>query len=183
MRVSPTYNFFQNTIYLNGLQGISKNHTIRPGISFNYEKDGWPEISISYNPSYYKLLNSLNPNSITKYWQHALEGDIYWKLPRNFEFFTDIDFLKRQNINLGGGKNGYFIWNAGITKKVFKDKSGQFKLTVEDILKQRIGYERSIYMSQVNESYYNMITRYIMVTFIWNFSDKKTKESQKDEED
>lgn len=183
LRISPNYNYSQNAIFLNGLQGISIGQSLRPGISVYFEKDNLPEISLSYNPSWNNNTNSLNPNAITKYWQHALEGNVYYKLPKDFEITTEIDYLKRENINLGSGRNGYFIWNAGISKKVFKDKSGLLKLRMEDILKQRIGFDRSIYLSQVYENYYNMITRYFMFSFTWNFSDKKTKEAQKDDED
>jgi hypothetical protein len=183
MRLNPNYNFSQNAIYLNGLQGMSTGHSLKPGFSFSFDKDHWPEISLSYNPSWNKNIISLNPENTTQYWQSSLEGSAFWKLPKGLELYTDIDYLKRQNINLGSGKNEFLIWNAGINKKVFKDQSGTFKFSVEDILNQRIGYDRSIYLSQVYENYYNLITRYFMISFTWNFSDRNTKAIQKDEED
>ncbi len=175
--------YYHNNNFVNTLANLSETYSFSNTFSFSFDKEKWPEISLNYRPSYNYNVSSINKDIQTKYWQQFVDFSFYWKLKKDYEIGTDIEVTSRQKLNLSDKNNNFIIWNAYIGKKVFKDKSGTLQISCDDILKQRIGFNRYINLTTINENYYTLITRYWMVKFIWTFADKSTKAKQKKEDE
>ena len=63
-----------------------------------------------------------------------------------------------------------FLWNGYIGRKLLKNDKALIKFSANDILNQNKGYNRNIGTSQIEEKNYQTLTRYFMLSFVWNFS-------------
>jgi hypothetical protein len=61
-------------------------------------------------------------------------------------------------------------WNAYLAKKFWKNKSGEVRISVFDILDQNIGVQRNASSNFISENSYNTIRRYWLLSFTWNFT-------------
>lgn len=179
-------NMSRSSNYLKGMLNVNKYSNISQSIGYGFEKEKKPEFGISYEPEYNTSKSSLNEGGNLNYWTHSIQANVFWPLPKKFELKTDVDFTFRQKLDLNSKNNNFVIWNASISRKVFKDKSGIFSFAVNDILKQRLGFSRNAWGNTISEDYYTLITRYWLLKFTWNFTDKASrakKDAEEDEDD
>lgn len=151
-----------------------KNKTTNQNYSFNIRLNKSKEkkysfyydVSINYNQS----KSSINTSVQTNYWSnnHYLSLNII--LPKRFEFNTNVNATFRQKTDLFTKNNNIIQWDAYIGKKIFKDDKGLIKLSAFDILDQNKGYDRYISSSVIQETNYQTINRYFMLSFVWNIS-------------
>jgi hypothetical protein len=91
-------------------------------------------------------------------------------LPGKIEMNTDINFDLKQHLDAFASNPNQTIWNASLSKKVFKDKSGKIYLIANDILDQNKGFNRNINTNFISEERYSRISRYLLLKFEWSFN-------------
>jgi len=62
------------------------------------------------------------------------------------------------------------LWNAGIAKQVFKNKKGEFRFQVYDLLNQNNGASRSSNQNYIEDKSYNVLKRFWQLSFTYNIS-------------
>jgi Outer membrane protein beta-barrel family/Carboxypeptidase regulatory-like domain len=138
-------------------------------ITWNY---GYKELfdlgagtEITYNNVRYSLQKQQN----VQYWnQHyTFEANLY--LPAGFSLASDVDYTTRSGLAQGYNATSV-LWNAGLAKQVFKNKKGEFRLQVYDILNQNIGISRNSSQNYVEDMSYNVLKRYFQLSFTYNIS-------------
>ena len=160
--------FLNNNINLvNGLKNNIHNVSYTPRASVNYTyKDKLnitAEARISYNTVKYSLQPSLNNNYLQQ--EYSMEANA--TLPLGIGINSDITYTA--NTGRPAGFNTYFTkWNAAITKQMFKNKKGELKFTVNDILNQNIGISRNANQNYIEDVTYKTLKRYYMVGFIYS---------------
>ena len=153
----------------------STNLSLRPGFSYYTDK-----VSLSYNP-YVTFLNSSSSlgtiNDGKSYTHnHEINGTI--QLPYKTEFNTSISLSFRPpNASFSEPLNVY-IWNAYISKKMLKSDALEMKISVSDILNEKIGYNRYVGGNYINESTYSYIPRYGLIGLTYNLSGNFAKASK-----
>jgi hypothetical protein len=63
-----------------------------------------------------------------------------------------------------------FLWNGYIGRKFLKNDKGLLKFYAYDILNQNKGYDRQVNTNVISERNYETLTRYFLLSFVWNFS-------------
>ena len=160
--------FLTNNINLeNGVRNNIHNisYTPRASAEYNYKDklDITAETRVSYNTINYSLQSSLNNN----YWQQEYSMEVNATLPLGLGINSDVTYTA--NTGRAAGFNTHFTkWNAAITKQVFKNKKGELKLGVNDILNQNIGISRSANQNYVEDVTYKTLKRYYMVGFTYS---------------
>ena len=92
------------------------------------------------------------------------------QLPGKLEINNELDFHLRQKTALFTQNNNVFLWNAYIGRKILKNDKGLIKFNAFDILDQNKGYTRNISNGILQENNYQIIQRYFLISFVWNFS-------------
>ncbi|MEO6914427.1 MAG: outer membrane beta-barrel protein, partial [Chitinophagaceae bacterium] len=158
-----------NTNYVNNLINNNKSTDLEIGPSFSWDKAKKFEINIYTGINYVKSVSSIRPDEPTQYWtqNYNVRGLIF--LPWKLELSSDASINIRQRTDAFDKNRNAIQWNAGLTKKILKDK-GQIRLSMSDILNQNIGFQRDVTSNFINERTYNRIQRYGLLTFIYNFS-------------
>lgn len=110
---------------------------------------------------------------------HEFSGTL--QLPLKFEFNTSFSLAFRPaNASFGQNINNA-IWNSYLSTKLLKSETLEIKLSVSDILNQRIGYNRFAGGNLTSEDTFSYIPRYVLIGLNWNISGnfiKKTIEKR-----
>jgi len=67
----------------------------------------------------------------------------------------------------------YWLWNASIGKKLFKNKLGEISISAFDILEQNNAIQRNITEIYIEDVQTQALTRFVMLNFTYNFRNFK----------
>jgi hypothetical protein len=103
---------------------------------------------------------------------HTSFSEIVIRMPKSWVWENSIDY--RYNPQVAAGISKHVVrWNAGVNYLFLKDNKGQIKLSVYDLLKQNTNVYRSLYENSYTDSQSNTLTRYFLLSFIYNIRDFK----------
>jgi hypothetical protein len=92
------------------------------------------------------------------------------QLPGKMELNSETTFNLRQKTPVFPTNNNVILWNGYLARKLLKNDKAQIRFRVNDILNQNKGFSRNIGSASVTETTYQTISRYFMLSFVWNFS-------------
>ncbi|TKC09985.1 hypothetical protein FA048_07185 [Pedobacter polaris] len=176
--ISVGYNASTSVSIINKVknENFNENISLTPNVSYYTQK-----VNLSYRPSF----NFQNSNSTTgsinngKTFTHNHEINGTIQLPYKTEFNTSISLSYRPpNASFKTPLNVY-IWNAYLSKKMLKTDALEMKLSVSDILNEKIGYNRYVSGNYINESTYSYIPRYFLIGLTYNLSGNFAKADKK----
>jgi hypothetical protein len=171
--------FSQYTNFINGSENKTNSRNLGFRVGVNKYKEKKFSIGFNQGVNYNFSKSSIRTDLITTFWTTSTSFNGSIELPKDFTISTDLDYNWRQTTDVFANNNNAFIWNAGLEKKILKKKDMRVGFRMNDILNQNIGFQRNISSNFVTERTYNVIRRFWLVTFQWNFN----KGPQKAEED
>ncbi len=177
----PSFNGSRNLSFVNGLENITNSITVGPAVSFRRYVEKKGSVYISYRPSYSFSKSSINTGAVTEYWSHQvyLSGD--YKLKKGWNVSTNINANYRQKLSPTDRNTNSVIWDMSLEKKIFKKQDITAIVSVNDLLNQRIGFNRNITSNYITETTYNTVQRYALLSLRWKFN-KNRKPSEDDDD-
>ena len=163
---SSSYNFI--TTDLGRTLNNTKNYTYSGGINISKYKDKSYSFYTRFGPSYNMARASIGRNSDGWGWTGYASGNV--QLPGKFEISTDAEYQYNGKTQVLTESFERLIWNASVSKKFFKAENLRFSATVNDILNQNIGFNRSANNTTISQSSYTTIRRYLMFSVSWDFN-------------
>lgn len=126
---------------------------------------------IDFNLSYTANLTQSKTNTInstnTEFVNQAIGAQV--NLLSKKGWFIQNDISGNAYSGLSGGLNqNFWLWNAGIGKKFLKNKAGELKLSVFDLLKQNQSITRTITENSVTDAQTQVLRQYFMLTFTYS---------------
>jgi hypothetical protein len=168
----PQFYISHNNNFINGLENLTKSFNVSSTVGIGYYKEEKYNFDASFTPSYSQSHSSISTVAGTNYWtyDYSFNGSIY---PiKKLEIGTDIDFNFRQKLNAFDKNNDVIVWNAFIEKKFLKKDALTVRASINDILNQNKGYDRTIQPYSIVEKHYLTFQRYGLITVTWNFNNK-----------
>ena len=90
-------------------------------------------------------------------------------LPLNFGISSDVNYRAQRGLSEGYNKDE-ILWNAGISKQFMKGNRASLRLEWTDILKQRLSISRSVSANYIEDSEFNALTSYVLLSFTYRFN-------------
>ena len=128
----------------------------------------------NYNIAKYSLQPTQNANYFTQIL--SVEATYYTKSGWNFS--TQFDYTFNGNRN-AGYNTSIPLLSPAISKQLFKNKAGEIKLSVFDLLNQNTSITRTISNNTITDTRTNTLTRYGMLTFTYNLRNFANKRDGK----
>ncbi|MES2003525.1 MAG: TonB-dependent receptor [Bacteroidota bacterium] len=173
----PRISGSRNMSFVNGLENITKS--IRPSMGVGVRKYIEKKMSfdISYTLGFNHSTSSINTGAVTEYWTQGVDCYFDYKFKKGWNFNTNISYNYRQKLTPTDKNNVTTVWNANVEKRLFKKQDITAIFTINDILNQRIGFNRDITSNYVSENTYTTVQRYAMLSLRWKFN-KNRKPSE-----
>ncbi|HYC27958.1 MAG TPA: outer membrane beta-barrel protein, partial [Chitinophagaceae bacterium] len=161
--------FNRDANLVNGKKNYIKNLTLGEDLRLNYNYKGKLDLGVSAGITYTSARYSIQPQQNNSFFTHLYSVDATWVLPRGFILASDVDFTA--NTGRSDGYNQSFtMWNASIAKQLFKNKKGEIKFSVNDILDQNISITRNVGDNYVEDVQSTVLKRFFMLTFTYNIN-------------
>jgi len=159
----------KNINFINTERNIINSWNIVQDVSLNFIHKELLDITTGANVSYNRVRYSLPGQENVNYWnqEYSLDMNIYF--PMGFSLASEFSFSRNT-----GYANGYntdvALWNAGLVKQLFKNKKGEIKAQVFDILNQNVGISRNANQNYIEDVATKILSRYFLLSFTYNLS-------------
>lgn len=158
----------QRVGFNNGMRNRSGslNVNVMPAISFrpeNLEFELRPRYSIQYT------MNSLQSAGNMTIHNYGGTFSAYYYTPIGIILSSNLTYTATSGYSQGYDKNEW-MWNASISYQTLRDRSLTFTLKGYDLLQQRSNISRSVTANYIDDTSYNSLTRYFMVTVSYKFN-------------
>ncbi|SEW51752.1 outer membrane beta-barrel protein [Chitinophaga arvensicola] len=170
-----TVNFSSNIGYGSTKQfinmAVNNIQTVSVGPSVRFDLTPTPKLDLSFNAgvNYYKSNYSLQPSLNSGYFSQQYETDINWQLPASFYFNTN--FMYMVNSRRADGFNAKVpVWNASLSRQFLRYQRGELKLSVNDLLNENVGINRSTNQNYIEDSRTRNLQRFFMLSFTYSLS-------------
>ena len=158
------------------MKSVSDNFTYTAGAVVSSNISERVDFNISYNANYSVVKNTLQPLLNNDYLVQVAGAQLNLLSKKGWFIQNDVSNQSYSGLSDGFNQN-YWLWNAAIGKKFLKNKAGELKLSVFDLLKQNRSITRNVTESYVEDVQNLVLTQYFMLTFsykIKNFGTAKT---------
>jgi len=146
---------------------FTRNTTIGETVKWTTNlKDNF-DMNLAAGTSYVIANNSLNPTLNSNYFVHTITADftIYTKTG----WILASDFTYTYSGNRPAGYNASVpLMSPSIAKQFLKNKAGELRFSVFDLLNQNVAVSRSVSGNTIVDSKTNVLKQYFMLTFTYN---------------
>ncbi|MGQ0739417.1 MAG: outer membrane beta-barrel protein [Bacteroidota bacterium] len=156
--------------FVNGERAITRSFSISFETSFGIENEEKFDFSIRPRIGYNHSKSSFSSVVNNNYWSYGGRIDAEVTLPWKIELTTNLNADLRQRIQAFASNVNLVVWNAGISKKIFKKDAGKIGFYMNDILDDNKGFTRTINSTFITDDRYEKISRYFLVKFEWSFN-------------
>jgi uncharacterized membrane protein YgcG len=165
---------------VNNVSTASNTYTYSTGIVIASNISERIDFNISYNANFNTIKNSVQPQLNQNYITQS--AGVQLNLLSKSGWFLQNDISNQTYSGLSEGFNqSFWLWNGGVGKKFLKDRRGELKLTVFDLLKQNQSITRTVGDSYVQDVQNLVLQQYFMMTFTYslkNFGKAKASNNQ-----
>lgn len=152
---------------VNYLRTTTDNFVYNAGIVLASNISEYVDFNISYNANFNDAKTRSATISTNNYVNQS--AGIQLNLLNKKGWFIQNDVSNQSYSGLSGGLNqSYWLWNAAIGKKFLKNKAGELKLSVFDLLKQNQSIVRTVTESYIQDAQSQVLQQYFMLTFTYS---------------
>lgn len=161
-------NIFYNIA--NDVENQTKAYSINANLNISKYKQKKYDIYLNAGPSYQTNESSLQSQVNNNGWNFNAQTGINVYLPAKFLIGSDADYTFSQATESFATNFERLLINASLSKMFFKEENLQLRLSVNDLLNQNVGFNRTASQNLITENRHTTIRRYFMFSIIWDFN-------------
>lgn len=159
-------------------KNLSKRMNLAETLGLNYRSDLF-DFSVRGNVNYNNVKNTLDGQRDQEYLNYGGNASTTIYLPFSFSIESDINYSTNSGY-ADGFTQDEWLWNASLSKQIFKQKNGTLRFKIYDILQQRSNISRSVTSNYIRDTTTNTLTSYFMFHFVYRFNIFKGGATQQD---
>ncbi len=167
LNLNTSWNYTRSPGVINNVTSYTDNHNFSLGMVLASNISENVDFTVSSASNYSLAKNSVRQEMNNTYFYQKSEINlnlIFWKgLTFSNQLLHQYYSGLSQNFN-----ESYLLWNIGIGKKVFKDKLGEIKLSVFDLLNQNKSISRNVTELYIEDTKTQVLRQYVMLSFTYN---------------
>jgi hypothetical protein len=181
LNVNGGMNYNHTPTIINDLLNYSNSYALNGGVFIGSNISQNMDFSLGYNGNYTIVKNSVQKKSDNNYFTHAATFKINYITAKGFVINSDVTHTMYKGLSQSFNQE-YFLWNAYIGYKFFKDRSLEAKISVFDILNQNRSISRTVTGAYTEDNYTSVLRRYAMFTLTYTIKHFKNGSPPKTEE-
>ena len=151
--------------FTNNVNIITNNIVYNAGVVLASNISEFVDFNLSYNSNFNQTFGNGSGNN--NFVNQAIGAQV--NLLSKSGWFVQNDVSYQANSGLSAGFNQKFsLWNAAIGKKFLKNKVGELKLSVFDLLKQNQSIFRTVDARFIEDAQNQVLQQYFLLTFTYN---------------
>ncbi len=178
-------NYTRTPGLLDDALNYANNATYGVGVTFASNISKKLDFTVSTRSSISDVNNTLESATDSRFLSQTSKLRLGWILPKGIIFRSEITHQFYNGLS-DDFNDDYLLWTAGIGKKLFKNQRGELTLSVFDLLNQNRRVNRNITDVYIEDVQTNVLQRYVMLKFTYNFlnfnTGKKIPEREDDRE-
>ncbi len=169
LELSTNINSYRSKQFINDQLNNIQTVTLGPEVRIDMNPTDKINLALNAGLNYSKSAYSLQSVRSTKYFTQIYSSELSWQLPKLFFFATD--FTYRINSQHADGFNAKVpLWNASISKQMLHFNRGELKFSVNDIMNQNIGINRSSNQNYIEDSRVVNLKRFFLLSFTYSLT-------------
>lgn len=151
-------------------RNVSKTLRLGETVSLSYTLDKFYTM-FRGRLNYSKTSNtvSANDNNKQESFNYNFRYEVQYTFPYRWSLSSNITYTANRGLSTGYNKNET-IWNAQLSKTLFKHQQGSIRLQVTDILQQRLNIRRTVNANYIEDRETNAMTGYFLLSFTYRFN-------------
>lgn len=148
----------------NDVQTITNNYIYNAGLVVASNISEYIDFNLSYAINFNNAKSSVQ-STVNKQINQSVGAQVNLLSKSGWFLMNDVS---HQRYTGDGIADTYTLWNAGIGKKFLKNRVGELKLTVFDLLKQNQSIYRTVAENYIEDSQSKVLQQYFMLTFTYS---------------
>lgn len=161
-----TVNYQQTPAILNNEINNTRTSTIGEGINWQTNISDRLDLSLSAATNYNIVHYAQQQGQQTNYLTEQLRGNILYYY-KSWTFSTNFYYTFNNSLP-AGFKKGVPLVSPAVARQFFKNKAGELRLSVFDLLNQNIGISRSTTANTIQDTRSLVRSRYVLLSFTYN---------------
>ncbi len=151
---------------INNVSNISNTYNYNLGAVLSSNISEYVDFNLSYSANINTVKNTIRPDLNNNYFSQS--AGIQANLLTKGGLFFQNDLSNQYYKGLADGFNqSYWLWNMAVGQKFLKNKAGELKLSVFDLLKQNRSITRTTTASYIEDDKNQVLQQYFMLTFTY----------------
>lgn len=167
--LTSMFNVGRSQTLINNVDNITNSFTnsntvradVSPGDNFNLGVSA----RVSFNNTTYSQNTQLNPNYVNQ----RYTADLDWRIPQAVNFTSSMNYSIYRYATSDVVQR-VPVWNAALYRSILKNKRGEIRLSVNDILGKNQVISQSASGNTFSEQSTNALGRYVLATFTYNIN-------------
>jgi hypothetical protein len=164
INLNAGFNYSRLPGVTNNISTITNNYIYNAGIVVASNVSEYIDFNVSYNVNFNNAKSSIQEET-NKFINQA--ANLQMNLLSKNGWFLQND-ISNQRYTGDGINQSFTLWNAGVGKKFLKNRVGELKLTVFDLLKQNQSIYRTVEANYVEDTQSRVLQQYFMLTFSYS---------------
>ena len=158
---------------INGENNLNDNLALSQGLTFSSNISKNVDFSIQSTGTYNIVNSSLQQNLDNNYYQQESNIRLYFSSVSGKVFVgNNVAHTLYSGLSEGFDQN-FWLWNIEGGYRFLKDRKGEVKITVFDLLKQNNAIARTINDISITDTFTRVLTRYALLSFTYNIGSFK----------
>jgi hypothetical protein len=168
MNLNAGFTYTRTPGVINKTKNISHTMNLNLGTVFGSNISERIDFTLSYNGSINFVTNSVQDAEDNDYYYQSIGLRFNWITWK--EIVLRNDFTHKLYLGLSDIFNqDYLVWNLQVGKKFLKDNRAELSLGIYDLLNQNRSIRRTVNETSIQDSETQVLQRYLMLTFTYNF--------------
>ena len=151
--------------YINQQENRTKGLQLNTSVRLSYQQDKFDmsaEARVGYNQTHYSVNNQMNQD----YFNNVFSTDLNWTIAKNLIYSTDFDYDVYSGLT-GGFNQKIPLWGMSVSTYFLKNRRGELKLSVNDLLNRNTGISRTAQLNFVQDERITTLGRYFLLSFTY----------------
>jgi hypothetical protein len=152
---------------MNSRSNLSNTYGLNLGAVLSSNISQKLDFTFTYNVNYNLVENTIQPQLDNNYFFQIGSVQFNWEFWKGFFMQTSVTYQNYNGIS-SNITDRYTLWNFNLGKKIFKNNSGEIKLSCYDILDENKSLNRNVTDSYIEDSNTEVLRQYFMLSFTYN---------------